>query len=69
MVGEGAFEHEGLLDGDMLVMGQPGASGSRAPGAQRISMVDMPVVLFSIRILQSMPGKRVGWQGIEGTST
>jgi hypothetical protein len=29
----------------------------------------MPVAGFSIRVLASTPGKRVGFQGMEGTST
>ena len=44
-------------------------AGSRAPGAQRNSRVDRPVALFSIRVLASMPGKRVGTQGTSAIST
>ena len=55
--------HVGLLDRDMLVMRQARA---RRPAHQR---VDMPVALFSISILVSIPGKRVLVHGTLSTST
>ena len=39
--------------------------GRRAPGAQRISTVDMPVAGFSIRVLASIPWKPTRFPGVE----
>ena len=62
-VHERAFQHEGLLELDVLVVGQYRAR------AKRVNAVSSPVALSSMRTLRSIPLKRLGTHGKAATST
>ena len=62
-VDQRALENQGLLDTDVLVVGQT------APGAIRIKAVSRPVASSTSKVLASTPGNSVGSQGSASTST